>query len=80
MRSLQTHAKEGRKQPDVLHVVQVSHRILMCTKKEWAFGALGLGESEKTSCWEGGEAGQAGAHMLYDAVYAAVEKIQMKLE
>ena len=28
----------------------------------------------------GGEAGQAGAHMLYDAVYAAFEKIQMKLE
>lgn len=51
----------------------------MCTKKEWAFGALGLGESEKTSCC-GGEAEQAGAHMLYDAVYAAFEKIQMKLE
>lgn len=47
----------------------------MCTKKEWAFGALGLGESEKTSCWWV-DAGQAGAHMLYELFMQHLRKFR----
>lgn len=59
---------KGRLETTGCSLFGASHRILMCTKKEWATGALGLADWGKASSWVG-EAEWVDVHMLCDSVF-----------